>query len=404
MLYTELLKDQLLKQKDDFKRFSETQGFDLDEYLRNLHDISRLSSLEVWLKIEDSENVGAIPSVELDLRDSFSIEFGTSWTNHEDARNWANDILKDRTTFAADGSQLYVEKETSLPVGAIQVGWFENPHNENKSYEKNAEFEIVSPQRLLENQEEPLKPENLVGQIRFEAEIERAKKFLDKHKGWQERGERMPVAFYDGTLLLSTSLPRSSVQEAFTNKLVELVKHSISTKVPIVGYVDRSFSKDLINLADSFQNRDTSKKQTLYDATILSANTSNDQRILQNWGDRTCFCYSKRRGLDAFIDEGSGRSIVGFSYLQTTADSNPARIDVPTWIFEEDLINEIVDVVRAECVVGLGYPYVLETADVTAVISTQDRQIFLGALQEFAVREKLNFSVSGKNKSKGRRR
>jgi hypothetical protein len=404
MLYLELLKDQLQKQRDDFKKFAELQSFDLDEYLRTLREISRLTSEEVYRKIEQSENIGAIPSVELDSQDSFSIEFGTSWTNHEDARNWANEILKDRTTFAADGSQLYAEKETSLPVGAIQIGWFENPHSQNGNYEKNADFTIISPQKLLENQEEPLKPENLVGQMRFEAEIERAIKFLDKHKNWREEGKRMPVAFYDGTLLLQTALPKSDVNEAITGKLIELVKHSYLTKVPIVGYVARSFAKDLVHLSDSFQNRRTSKKQTLYDATILSANTSKDKLILQNWGDRTCFCYSKRQGLNAFIDEQTGKSIVGFSYLQTTADSNPARIDVPTWIFDEGLLNEIIDVVRAECVIGLGYPYVLETADVTAVISNQDRQIFLGALQEFASREKLNFSVSRKGASKGRRR
>jgi hypothetical protein len=55
-------------------------------------------------------------------------------------------------------------------------------------------------------------------------------------------------------------------------------------------------------------------------------------------------------------------------------------------------------------VIGLGYPYALEAADATAVITMRDREVFLGALQEFASREKLNFSVSRKSASKGRRR
>jgi hypothetical protein len=108
--------------------------------------------------------------------------------------------------------------------------------------------------------------------------------------------------------------------------------------------------------------------------------------------------------LDAFIDAESERSIVGFSYLQMTGNSNPARVDVPTWVYEAGLLNEVLDVVRAECVIGLGYPYVLETADVTAVITNQDRQIFLGALQNFSKENNLNFSFSRKNSSKGRRR
>jgi hypothetical protein len=68
------------------------------------------------------------------------------------------------------------------------------------------------------------------------------------------------------------------------------------------------------------------------------------------------------------------------------------------------LLEEVVDVVRAECVVGLGYPYALETADATAVISARDREVFFRALQEFANRGKLDFSVSRKDASKGRRR
>lgn len=404
MLYLELLNYELGNQLQDFVDFGETQKKDLSEYIETLQKLSRLSSEEVGQKISHSENIGAIPSEELDNQDSFSIEFGTSWNNHEEARVWANSILENRTTFAADGSQLYAEKETSLPVGAIQIGWFENPHNVEKSYEKNAHFKIISPQELLENQEEPLKPENLIGQKRFNAEIDKAKEFLDKHKNWREKGEKMPIAFYDGTLLLSTPHPRSEVQEAFTNKLVELVNYSVLTKVPIVGYVDRSFARDLLNFLDAFESRITAQKQTLYDATILSGKTSTDEKLLKSWGDRTCFCYSKRKGLDAFIDSESEKSIVGFSYLQTTGSSNPARVDVPTWVYEEGLLNEVLDVVRAECVIGLGYPYVLETADVTAVITNQDRQIFLGALQKFSEDNNLNFSFSRKNTSKGRRR
>lgn len=405
MLYPELLKEELKKQKSDFKKFAGVQNSDLEEYSDALLEIGKLSSEEVVKKIESAENSGAIPSDELDSMESISLEFGTSWTNHEDARNWANDVLKDRTTFAADGSQLYTEKETSLPVGAIQVGWFENPHNENGSYEKNAAFTIISPQKLLENQKEVVRTETLIGQMRFEAEIERVKEFLSKHKNWREEGRRMPLAFYDGTLLLQTALPKSKVDEAITNKLVELANHSIATRVPIIGYVDRSFSKDLITLVKAYRTHGKEDTQTLLnDTTVLSTKTSKHQKVLKNWGDRTCFFYSKRQGLEVFIDPKTGRSIVGFSYLQTTADSNPARIDVPSWVFEEGLLNEIVDVVRAECVVGVGYPYVLETADVTAVISNRDRQVFLAALQEFATREKLNFKVSRKSASKGRRR
>ena len=404
MIYRELLTNELHNQREDFRRFAENQAEDLNEYLYILERLATHSSSEVLEKVSGNENVGAIPSEELEKSESFTKNFAESWNNHEQARRWANSVLRERTTFAADGSQIYAEKDTSLPVGAIQIGWFENPHDASQTYEKNAEFKILSPRDLLENQEEPMNPETRVGEKRFHAEVGKVSEFLMRKAGWEKRGEKMPVAFFDNTLLISFSLPQTELQESFIQAIINLVRLSRDTNVPLVGYVDRSFSRDLLNLLDTFDERQTEETQTLYDATILNTKTSKGKRVLENWGERTIFCYSKRKGLNAFIDPNTERSLVGFTYLQTTGNSLPARLDIPAWVFEMGMLDELVDVVRAECVIGLGYPYALETADATAVITSRDREIFLGTLQEFANREKLNFSVSRKNASKGRRR
>ena len=403
MLYRELLTSELDKQRDDFRRFSDSQAGDLTDYLHKLKRLNETSFAEIQQKLTD-KNAGAIPSEEFDERETFSVDFSESWTNHEEARVWANEILSDRTTFAADGSQLFSERDVSLPVGAIQIGWFENPHSAAQRYEKSAYFEILSPEVLLQEQEEPIIPETRVGERRFHAEVEKASEFLTKKKGWQTRGEKMPLAFFDGTLLVSFSLPQTDLQDTFIKKMVGLVKLSRETEVPIIGYVDRSYARDLMNLLDTLDNAQTSKKQTLYDANILQASTEIFSQTLTNWGDRTCFCFSKRKGLKAFIDEETGEPLVGFTYLQTTSEGAPARIDVPSWIYEKGLLEELLNVVRAECVIGLGYPYALETADQTALITMRDREVFLRALQDFALREKLNFNVSRKTASKGRRR
>lgn len=403
MLYRELLTSELDKQRDDFRRFAASQASDLTEYLHKLKQLNEKSYAEIQQTLKD-KNAGAIPSDEFDRLNNFSVDFTEKWSNHEEARVWANEILQNRTTFAADGSQLFSERDVSLPVGAIQIGWFENPHDASQRYEKSAYFEILSPEVLLQEQEEPINPETRVGERRFHAEVEKACEFLTKKKGWQQRGERMPLAFFDGTLLVSFSLPQTDLQETFIRKMVALVKLSRETEVPIIGYVDRSYARDLMNLLDTFDNAQTSKKQTLYDANILHASTPDFPATLTNWGDRTCFCLSKRKGLSAFLDEETGEPLVGFTYLQTTREAAPSRIDVPAWIYEKGFLNEVLEVVRAECVIGLGYPYALETADQTALISMRDREIFLRALQDFAQREKLDFNVSRKAASKGRRR
>ncbi len=403
MLYRELLTNELRNQREDFQNYVREQASDLDFYLTALREIEKLSCAEIVRKLAHAENVGAIPGDEIDRRKSFTFSFEQHWENHEQARAWAFGILENRTTFAADGSQLYAEKETSLPIAAIQIGWFENPHNSEFGYEKNARFFVLSPEKLL-SQDEPVIPETKVGQYRFEAEIDKAKEFLEKKSGWRMRGERMPLAFYDGTLLLSTPHPDTGLQATFTNKLVELVNFSKATEVPIIGYVDRSYARDLLTMLDTFAFKSDTGIKNLHDSTILHAEIENFSPVLKSWGDRTCFCYSNRRGLSAFLDPQTGKSSVGFTYLQTTSEAAPARIDVPAWIYEQGLVEEVLDTIRAECVIGLGYPYALETADQTAVITMRDREIFLRALQDFANREKLNFSVSRKNASKGRRR
>lgn len=404
MLFRELLQQELKTQSDGFKNFARAQAEDLRDYLGKLTGLSNASHDEITERLSRFENVGAIPSEELNSAVNFAFRFDEAWTNHEEARRWAFEILDKRTTFAADGSQLFVEREVSLPVAAVQIGWFENPHDDALGYEKNARFFVLSPEDLLKDQEEPVIPETRVGQKRFEAEVEKVREFLIKKEGWRNRGERMPLAFFDGTLLISFAKPQTVLQESFISAMVSLAKLSRKTKVPLVGYVDRSYARDLLGLLDALDGKHNENKRTLDDASILHAATSESSPVLKNWGDRTIFCYSKRRGLRKFIDDETGRSIVGFTYLQTTSDNPPARIDVPAWIYEDNLLGEVLDVVRAECVIGLGYPYALETADQTAVISLRDREIFLQALQGFADENNLNFRVSRKAASKGRRR
>ena len=164
-------------------------------------------------------------------------------------------------------------------------------------------FRILSPKELLEDLDEPMNPETRVGEERFYGEVNKVKDFLNKHCGWQERGERMPLAFFDNTLLVSFSLPQTALQEGFLKAVLNLINLSRETKVPLVGYVDRSFSRDLIHLLDAFSGKSNDDKKTLYDATVLHAEIKNNLPILKNWGDRTCFCFSRRKGLNMFYTE-----------------------------------------------------------------------------------------------------
>lgn len=396
MLFRESLNDEFGKKSEEFQHFMLEHASGVEMYLAALERLEALPLAEI-----EEHSAGAVPATEFADKKTFSIAFGQAWDNHEQARQWAAEILDNRTTFAADGSQIYVAKETSLPVAAIQIGWFENPHSFSADYEKNARFELLTPRDLLQELEEPMNPDIRVEARRYLGEAEAVCTFLRKKRDWHERGERMPVAFFDNPLLVPFS--QKGLQRSFLDATVEMVRLSAETGVPVVGYVDRSFSRDILTMLDKFGGHGA-RATSLYDASLLRIRRADGSRVLNLWGDRTCFCYSRRRGLEAFADPATGRSTVGFTYLQTSTDGPAARLDVPSWIYESGLLDELVDVVRAECVIGLGYPYALETADATAVISARDREVFFRALQEFASRGKLDFSVSRKDTSKSRRR
>jgi hypothetical protein len=401
MLHSELLNRELEEKGAEFKRYLAKQKDAVTFYVGALGSLEKMPRGEIGRLLDALENPAAIPSGE--LNGSFTLPFEQNWQNHEQARGWAMDVLKDRATFAADGSQLYLEKETSLPIGAVQIGWFENPHDGSANYEKNAKFQILLPETLLQP-DEPVIPERRVGEIRMEQEIGAFRQFMTRRSGWRKRGERMPLAFFDGTLMLSDRYPEKGMPANSEPKLLELLALSRETQVPLVGYIDRSFARDIVSMLDGMEARNGSSGHTLYDSSVLGSNIGDVPRVLKKWGERTVFCFSRRRGLDAFIDPATQRSAAGFTYLQTTGAGGPARLDIPSWVFEEGLLDEVVDVVRAECVVGLGYPYAIESADQASVISSRDREKFLQALQGFAVREKLGFNVARKSASKDRRR
>jgi hypothetical protein len=405
MLYRNLLVDALKERRDEFMRFDRAWREDVRDYAGRLRGLEGQTAQAVREVVGAARTPGALPSGELDQAGSFVVPFGRSWRTHEEARRWAIDVLQERVTFAADGSQLLPGREITLPVAAVQVAWFENPHTRDGKYRKEASFDIISPVELLEGSADRLSAETVVGLHRFRMETKALRAFLESKRGWRARQERTPVAFFDGTLLMSFALPQTKIQDAYVDALVELVQVSRETEVPLIGFIDQSYARDLVRLLDALDERQAgSRSRSLYDAQLLHTNIEDAAPALRAWGDRTIFYYCLREGLSTrFLDERDV-PLVGFTYLQTTGESGPARLDVPTWIYEAGLLDDVVDTVRAECVGGLGYPYAIETADAAAVITGRDREQFLRAIADFAERESFAFNVSRKSLSKVRRR
>lgn len=378
--------------RDLFRGYDQAQGTALEGYRCELAAAARLSRAEVQAQLQGIAWPGARPTGEHDRFHAPVVPFAREWTNHEQARDWARGVLEGVLTIAVDGSQIAPAPEYGLPVGAVQIGWFENPHRADGDYVKDVSFEVLAPQELATaGEEEALFPDREVNRRRFLGECQRLIACMRKHR----RRQPHPLCLLDGSLILSfTAHMRPEEQAGYVQAVAELLATSQECQVPLVGYIDASYASDLVAMLDSLAGRSGGPRPA--DAAIL--------RPLMRWGDRTPAWACARQ--DAVVSPAGKKYYdqVGFVYLKTTAANPPARLDFPLWILEEGLLDQVVDLVRAECVVGNGYPYAAETADAVAVITMQDRERFLALFQRFASQEGLPLRFSRKAGSKlGRR-
>ena len=339
------------------------------------------------------EKAGARPSTERVAGRSIVIPFEPRWTDHRAARTWAMHVLSGVPTLAVDGSQITPSPDFSIPVGAVQVGWFENRHTADETYIKDLCFEVLSPEELSAEAEDTRGfPDRLVNMRRFELECQ----VLTNSMRAQAGESPTPICFFDGSLIISFAAQmHPTLQRHYLDAVRSLIDTSEETRVPLVGYIDTSYARDLIAMLRWL--RHDPKEPGISDGALL--------RPLMSWGDRTeALVCARDDGLFQKKTYPDYYERVFFVYIKTTNENAPARLDLPAWLLASDLLDDVLDVVRAECVVGTGYPYAIETADAVAVISMQDREKFYRVYQEFLGNLGLDLRYSHKSFSKRGRR
>ena len=399
MIVREKIYAQLQAKRDGFRDFNVDAQEESQKYTEALKEFAKLSSAEILTKIEGIETPGALPTNELDAAQGMSWCFPETFQNHEQARHWAHGALLNHTIFAADGSQILPVKDFSIPVAAIQVAWFLNGHTPDGNYEKSATFEVLAPEELkIEYNGDRNISEQAVNLKRFELEIKTLCDLMERVS--KQKTEKLPLALFDSSLVISfADRLQGEQRDQYVALVLRLLRCSKESGVPLIGYVDTSYSKDLTHLLENCFSLPESNK--IHDAQLVNH--------LLTWGDRTPLfvcargsANKKQAGvLELFQEYERG---IGFTYLKTHSVAPPARLEIPLWIQEQGLLDEVIDLIRAEVVVGNGYPYVLESADATAVITSRDRDAFYAIFQKFAEEQSLQLKISQKAVSKNRRR
>jgi hypothetical protein len=386
MLHPAKLVTALEAKKDRFSEAEMVVQQDLSILKKALTEFGGLSLEEIESRLKHFQSPGALPTVEHSKRKKQIIQFTERWNNHRQAREWALDVLEGLPTFAVDGSQIMPSKDISIPVGVVQVGWFENRHHTDANYEKDIEVDILAPDELREEYSSAI-TDWQISVRRFEMETGR----LAEYMGANSETEPKPVCFFDGSLIVSfIAIMPPERQRFYTNAIVRLIETSKQTRIPLVGYIDTSYASDFITMLTHILGIQLSGRVS--DAGLF--------RDRMSWGDRSqvYICARDDDVLEKYYDQ------VCFVYLKTTGDNPPARLDIPRWMFEEGIHERVFDIVRAECVVGVGYPYVLETADAVSVLTMEDRERFYRLFQEFAEEQNLALRFSKKAVSKRGRR
>ena len=401
MIQRDKILQQLQSKRDQFVAFEDSFQDEAGKYHDALDRMTMLPSSELTRKLATVKTPGALPTEEFDAAAGLRINFPHKWKNHQEAREWAFDALLDHPTFAVNGSQIRPDDDFSIPVAAVQVAWFENRHTVNGRYIKDARFEVLTPEDLTVNfGDDHVISEQQINLRRFELEIESLRATMEKLSAPGGDDAKLAVAFFDSSLVISfADRLQGEAQERHVRAMLELLRSSEKTGVPVVGYVNGSRSRDLVHMAASLFKLNDAEK--IHDAWLV------DSRL--TWGARTPMFVCARGGadrkqlsvLEKFEEYRRG---VGFVYLKTSATAPPARLEIPLWVLERGLLSQVINLVIAEVVVGNGYPYVIQSADAAAVINSHDRDAFYAIFQRFAREHEIGLRISQKTASKSRRR
>lgn len=383
--------------RDRFSAHQRQAREERERFRRALDAVAAMDRAELEGCLAGIPQPGARPTAERVAGRPLVLPFHRRWDNHQDARAWAMEVLDGVTTVAADGSQITPQREYGIPVGAVQVGWFENPHAPDARYVKDLRFEALAPDELAADDDAGSSFPNLrVNLRRFELECETLMACMERL-----RDEATPaLCFFDGSLIISFAAQmRPEYRYAYIRAVRRLLDASEATRVPLVGYIDTSYATDLVSMLRwAVGGDDVAATPHLSDGALLRDDMA--------WGDRTeaLECARQDRLFERGEEAQSYYQRVHLVYLKTTAANAPARLDVPAWLLEEGRLDWALNVVRAECIVGTGYPYAIETADAVAVITTQDRERFYRTFQEFAASLGLPLRCGRKAYSKRQRR
>ncbi len=306
--------------------------------------------------------------------------FPYSWKNRHEAMEWVDSVLCGVAVGAVDGSQIYSDKNYEMPIAVLQTSRIFNRHTGD--YKQETEATIITPDEFEAASVYSFGSE-YVDARRFSMECDGVIRLMKEH-------EKLFVLL-DGALILShINVLNRNIREPYVRAIAKLLEASEKTCSPVAGYIDTTMPRD-ITLMMHFLFK--LKKSKLADTHLFSH---------LKWGERTAafLCdRDDRRGEESksVLDNyGRFRNEIAFFYMRQSSGL-PARVEFPAWVFEEGMVGQISDIIRAQCVIRSNYPDILMRAHEAALIRMNEHSLFYGMLENFCRANGIKINKSAKH-------
>ncbi len=344
----DIVLEKIREKRKEIKEFESSRKKRINSYLDKIQqlDEAKLSDLKGFCGAKPIESGGIIK------------EFSPS-----DIENWVIGALDKKIVGGVDGSQIIPIKEYDIPIGLANAVLCLNNHKKNQSNKKK-KISLVTPNDFDLSDSYSFSSE-IVNAERDELEREISTEFI-------QEGMEDSFILLDGALVLShANKMRKKLRKKYIEGIKNLLNKSKEKEVPVIGFIETSYSCDLIQMLESAEIY--CEKKGVYDALIISELLSD--------GDRTKVftCHRDDSSSDnqtpVLARYGEFQNRIAFFYLKLGGDIC-CRIEFPRWCYEEGYVDQIADLVRAESFKGNGYPLILNKAHKEVVINYSEKEKF----------------------------
>lgn len=325
-------------------------------YHEYLSELERISEKEFLKKTNNKASARPVK-----FQSTLKQNFG-NFDNIDTAISWAVNQFANSTITAIDGSQIMPSKELSYPIAMIQTGYFtiifsnDFPNKPAETVSNTFPEILISSDSVISG---AMLREGDVSLKRQSLEISTAKKLLDDLSKLPD-----PIILMDGTLIYSYMINLNPLtRQKAIDELVNFLQSAERHKIPVIGYIDTSYAKDLASTLLEMQSR--TNIFPVSDGSILNT-------VLDRLGDYIIPFFCQREPIPEY---GSYANKICFSYMRVNS-VKVIRLEFPFWIWKSGRYESVMKSILAEAIVSHGYPRVLTRAHQTAVLNNADREKF----------------------------